>query len=142
MKTSMLVCFSLLLFTSLMLGCATTDPYDIRPEASDDGIPTAVAWQNANDARLAAATKPETLVKFVSSDAAADAFLAQLKGAYATDPVVMTQIGCVTQLVLCPKCQQAPACRKTWVAALRRKMAATGDNYVKTFCQQQLWLCE
>lgn len=137
MKTSMLFTLPIL----VLVGCATTDQYDIRPDADTDGIPTAVAWQNQNDAALAEATRPEALSALVSSDAAADALLAQLKGAYATDPVVMTQIGCVTQLVLCPKCKNAAECRRIWVSALRRRMAETHDDYIKTFCQQQLWLC-
>ena len=122
-----------------LVGCAPTDQYDIRPDEKDDGIPTAVAWQNANEAMIADATNPETLRAFVASDAAADALLAQLKGAYRTDPFVMTQIGGVTQQVLSPK---APACRKTWVAALERRIASSDDDYVKTFCRQQLWLCK
>ena len=142
MKTATFLTSSVLLAASFLLGCATTDQYDIRPDTENDGIPTAVAWQNDNDAALAAVTKPEVLAKFVSSDAAADGLLAKLKGAYGSDPVVMTQIGCVTQLVLCPKCEKAPACRKTWVAALKRKMTSTDDDYIKTFCQQQLWLCQ
>ncbi len=40
---------------ALAVGCVTKDPYDIRPEGEDDGVPTAVAWQNANDAALEAA---------------------------------------------------------------------------------------
>jgi len=130
------------LLASLLLGCATTDQYDIRPDAADDGIPSAVDWQNANDAKLAEATKPEALKAFVASDAAADALLAQVKGAYATDPVVMTQVGCVTQCVLCRKWPQAPAGRKVWVAALERRIDSAKDDYVKTFCRQQLWLCK
>ena len=125
-----------------LVGCATTDQYDIRPDGKDDGIPTAVAWQNDNEAEIADATKPETLRGFVASDAAADALLAQLKGAYASDPLVMTQIGGVTQLVLCPKCPKATACRRIWVAALERRIASSDDDYVKTFCRQQLWLCK
>lgn len=122
-----------------LVGCVTTDQYDIRPDEKDDGIPTAVAWQDDNEAIIADATKPETLRGFVVSEAAADALLAQLKGAYKTDPLVMTQVGGVTQLVLCPK---TSVCRKTWVAALERRIAASDDDYVKTFCRQQLWLCK
>ena len=59
----------------------------------------------------------------------------------------------VTQLVMCPKSLNEPACvfagsspsrehRKTWVAALKRARAATDDGYVRTFCDQQLRLCE
>ena len=143
MNASSLLHFSFLLLTSFVLGCATTaDQYDIRPDAADDGIPTAVIWQNRNDRALKEATKPETLAKFVETDAAADALLAQLKGAYGTDPMTMTQIGCVTQLVMCPKCPKAPACRKVWVAALERARAKTDDGYVRTFCDQQLRLCK
>ena len=125
----------------ILAGCATKDAYDIRPDAKDDGVPTSVEWQNANDARLKAATTPETLAKFVASDAAADALLAQVGPAYKGDPLVLTQIGCVTQLVMCPKCDKAPARRKLWVAALERARANATDDYVKTFCLQQLDLC-
>ena len=127
---------------ALVAGCATKDAYDIRPDAKDDGVPTSVEWQNANDARLKAATTPEALSKFVASDAAADALLAQIGPAYKGDPLVLTQIGCVTQLVMCPKCDKAPARRKLWVAALERAKANATDDYVKTFCRQQLWLCK
>ena len=57
------------------------------------------------------------------------------------DPLVLTQIGCVTQLVMCPKCDKAPARRKLWIAALERARANATDDYVKTFCRQQLDLC-
>ena len=125
----------------ILAGCATKDAYDIRPDAKDDGVPTSVEWQNANDARLKAATAPEALRKFVASDAAADALLAQIGPAYRGDPLVLTQIACVTQLVMCPKCDKAPACRRLWVAALERAQAKTDDDYVRTFCRQQLDLC-
>ena len=140
------------LMLGLMLaavGCATTpeeakkDQYDIRPEAAAaNAAPTAVEWQNKNDAKLAAATKPEVLAKFVASPAAAEALLAQIGPAYAGDPLVLTQIAAVTQLVMCPKCPKAPACRKVWVAALKRARAKTDDGYVRTFCDQQLRICE
>ena len=48
----------------------------------------------------------------------------------------------VRQLVMCPKCPKAPACRKVWVAALKRARANTDDGYVRTFCDQQLRICE
>ena len=62
--------------------------------------------------------------------------------AYDGDPIALTQIAALTQLVMCPKCPKAPACRKVWVAALERAKAATDDGYVKTFCDQQLRLCK
>ena len=126
----------------LFAGCATTDQYDIRPDATKDSVPTAVEWQNANDKVLKEATKGETIASFVASDKTADALLAKVKGAYTSDPVVLTQIACVTQLTLCSKCPKAPEYRRIWVAALERRIASTQDDYVKTFCTQQLWLCK
>ena len=130
-------------------GCATTpneakkDQYDIRPDAAQAGAaPTAVEWQNKNDAALAAATRPEVLAKFVATPAAAEALLAQVGPAYAGDPLVLTQIAAVTQLVMCPKCDKAPAARKVWVAALEKAVASAKDDYVRTFCRQQLDLCK
>ena len=131
------------------VGCATTpneakrDQYDIRPDAAQAGAaPTAVEWQNRNDAALAAATRPEVLAKFVATPAAAEALLAQVGPAYAGDPLVLTQIAAVTQLVMCPKCDKAPAARKVWVAALEKAVASAKDDYVRTFCRQQLDLCK
>lgn len=134
---------SLVLLASALLSACTTakDAYDIRPDDTADKTPTAVEWQNSNDAELAARTKPDVLVKFVESPAAADALLAQVGAAYAGDPFVLTQIACVSQLVMCPKCPKAPGYRKVWVAALKRARDAAQDGYVKTFCDQQLWWC-
>ena len=131
---------------ALFAGCATEnaakkDAYDIRPDVAADGVPTGVEWQRVNDAELKAATTPAALAKFVESDVAADALLAQIGLAYKGDPLVLTQIGCVTQLVMCPACDKAPARRKLWVAALERARANATDDYVKTFCRQQLDLC-
>ena len=130
-----------LVLGAILAGCATTDQYDIRPDAANDGIPSAVQWQCEKAATLAAATSRATLAKFVASPSAADALLAQLKGAYATDPVVMTQIGCVTQWVMDPANANGAEERVTWVAALERTKLASTDGYVQTFCEQQLWQC-
>ena len=125
----------------ILAGCATKDAYDIRPDAKDDGVPTSVEWQNANDARLKSATTPETLAKFVASDAAADALLKQIGPAYKGDPLVLTQIGCVTQLVMCPKCDKAPAGRAVWTAALIKAAGASTDSYRTMFLLDQLRWC-
>ena len=135
------------LAAALFAGCATApapkkDALDIRPEASKDGVPTLVAWQDANRAAIDAATAKEVLSAFVASPAAADALLAKVEGAYRTDPLTMTQIAAVTQLVMCPKCPKAPACRAVWSAALVRAAAGTKDGYVRTFLNQQLDLCK
>ena len=107
-----------------------------------DGYQMAYEWQRANPQLVAEATKPEVLRAFVETPAAADALLAKIGTSYDGDPVALTQIAAVTQLVMCPKCPKAPACRKVWVAALERARAASDDGYVKTFCDQQLRLCK
>lgn len=136
--------------SSLLAACTTTketaetakNAYDIRPAAqAERKAQTAVEWQNAHDAELAAQTKPEALAAFVASPAAADALLAKVGTAYDGDPLALTQIAAVTQLVMCPKCPKAPAYRKVWVAALERARDAATNGYAKTFCTQQLWWC-
>ena len=107
-----------------------------------DGFQMAYEWQRANPKAVEEATKPEVLKAFVETPAAADALLAKIGTSYDGDPVALTQIAAVTQLVMCPKCPKAPACRKVWVAALERARAASDDGYVKTFCDQQLRLCK
>ena len=107
-----------------------------------EGYQMAYEWQRANSKAVADATKPDVLRKFVETPAAADALLAKIGTSYDGDPVALTQIASVTQLVMCPKCPKAPACRKVWVAALERARAASDDGYVKTFCDQQLRLCK
>ena len=107
-----------------------------------DGYQMAYEWQRANPKAVEEATKPEVLRAFVETPAAADALLAKIGTSYDGDPIALTQIASVTQLVMCPKCPKAPACRKVWVAALERARAASDDGYVKTFCDQQLRLCK
>ena len=145
----------------LAAGCATEQKYgEFEPKgelgqpnatayasygaamAHVDGYQMAYEWQRANLKLVEEATKPEVLSGFVKSPLAADALLAKIGTAYNGDPVVLTQIAAVTQLVMCPKCPKAPACRKVWVAALERARAASDDGYVKTFCDQQLRLCK
>ena len=107
-----------------------------------DGYQMAYEWQRKNPAAVAEATKREVLAAFVKDDASADALLAKIGTSYDGDPIALTQIAAVTQLVMCPKCPKAPACRKVWVAALERARAKTDDGYVRTFCDQQLRLCK
>ena len=109
---------------------------------SDKAHPMAYEWQTAHEAEVAAATTPETLAAFVADEAAAMKLLAQVKSAYATDPLVATQIAAVTQLVMTPGCPKAAVARPIWIAALEKTQAATTDGYVRTFCGQQLRLCK
>ena len=144
----------------LVAGCATQKYGEFEPKgelgqpnatayasygaamAHVDGYQMAYEWQRANPKLVEDATMPEVLKKFVETPAAADALLAKIGTSYDGDPVALTQIAAVTQLVMCPKCPKAPACRKVWVAALERARAASDDGYVKTFCDQQLRLCK
>ena len=144
----------------LLVGCATDKygQFDPKTElkkpnaeafanygpamAHRDGYQMAYEWQTNNVQTAADATRKETLAKFVESDAAADALLAHIGTSYDGDPVVLTQIAAVTQFVMHPKCNKAPARRRLWVAALKRARAKTDDGYVRTFCDQQLRICE
>ena len=110
--------------------------------AHHDGYQMAYEWQRQNPDAVKKATESKVLAAFVASDAAADALLAKIGTSYDGDPIALTQIASVTQLVMCPKCPKAPAGRKVWVAALQRARAATDDGYVRTFCDQQLRLCD
>ena len=110
--------------------------------------PLAVNWSQANDAAIAAATSDAALAAVVVDETSAAALLKQIKPAYATDPLVLTQVAAVTQWVMLPDpwyCLfwdgEHASGRKVWVAALESLKASTSDGYVKTFCQQQLDLC-
>ena len=155
-RVSSLASLALVLFA----GCATESKYGAfepkgelapsRPTAYADygaamnhcdGFQMAYEWQKANPGAVEKATKPDVLSQFVETPAAADALLAKIGTAYDGDPIALTQIAAVTQLVMCPKCPKAPQCRKVWVAALERTRAGTDDGYVRTFCDQQLRIC-
>lgn len=107
-----------------------------------DGYQMAYEWQTNNVQTLIEATKPEVLAKFLESEAAADALLAKIGTSYDGDPVALTQIAAATQLVMHPESPQAPERRKLWVLALKKARTNTDDGYVRTFCDQQLRLCE
>jgi len=109
--------------------------------AHADGYQMAYEWQRQNPQAVADATKPEVLAAFVKDAAAADALLAKIGTSYDGDPIALTRIAAVTQLVMCPTCEKAKAARPLWVAALERARAKTDDGYVRTFCDQQLRLC-
>lgn len=149
------------LTAALLAGCVTEEKYGAFEPKGELGAPKATAfadygsamaghkgyemayeWQCKDPKAVEAATKREVLAGFVASDAASDALLAKIGTAYDGDPIALTQIAAVTQLVMCPKCPKAPACRKVWVAALKRARAKTDDGYVRTFCDQQLRICE
>ena len=146
-------------FALLFAGCATEKYGEFAPKPElapstatafagygpamkhHDGYDMAYEWQRREAKAVEAATKPEVLSKFVASPEAADALLAKIGTSYDGDPLALTQIAAVTQLVMTPNCPKAPACRTVWVDALERARAAADDGYVRTFCDQQLRLC-
>ena len=110
--------------------------------AGHEGYKMAYEWQRENPKLVEEATQPRTIAAFAETPSAADALLAKIGTAYDGDPVALTQIAAVTQLVMCPKCPKAPGLRKIWVAALERTIREATDEYVRTFCRQQLQLCK
>ena len=102
--------------------------------------PDAVAWQNKNNDAIAAATCDEALAAVVKDEAAADRLLAEVKGAYLTDPMVATKIAAVSQYVMKKTCCREKA-RKIWTEALLRRAAGSNDAYVSQFCIDQLRWC-
>ena len=117
--------------------------------ASDKNAPMAVEWQASRAEAIAAATEPSVLAAFVEDAESAAALLDRLQPAYATCPMVMTQIAAVTQWVMLPEpfflffWEPSPAAgRKVWTAALTVKIATATDDYIRTFCRQQLDLCK
>lgn len=127
------------------------NPFAGYPEAMKDSpkAPFAVGWSRQHDAEIAAATSEEVLAARVESAESAAALLAKVKPAYETDPLTMIQIAAVTQWVMtddpCFLLFWKPAPsegRKVWTAALARKIAESKDDYIRTFCRQQLDLCK
>ncbi len=124
------------------------DAYDILPRDKDAKYPTAVVWSAKNDEALSVATDDAVLAGFVASDEAAAALLSNVRGAYLSDPLVLTQIAAVSQWVMQPDpCvllfwkPSRSAGRRVWVKALLTLAETTSDNYVKTFCLDQLRWC-
>ena len=146
---------SVFVLGAVVAGCASYSPEaGLRPSEPtafatyspamkhQDGYQMAYEWQQANPDAVREATEVKVLAAFVASDAAADALLGRIGSAYDGDPIVLTQIAAVTQLVMTPGCPKAAAARPVWVAALERTKARASETYVRTFCDQQLRLCK
>ena len=110
-------------------------------ERGDPNVPTSAQWEEKNKDALAKATKREVLAKFLESEKAAMDLLAQVKPHYGTDSLVARQIAAVTQLVMNPKCEKAPACRKLWTDALMKSLLSCSDSYCAIFFIDQLRWC-
>ena len=159
-KNSTVSCLASAVLLGVLTGCATAPKYGaFTPKPVPQpakvafadygnalahwyGYQMAYEWQRKNPTAVRTATEPKVLAAFVASDAAADALLTKIGTSYDGDPLVLTQIAAVTQFVMCPKCPKAAAYREVWVSALERRRATTDDGYVRTFCDQQLRLCE
>ena len=120
-----------------------------RAMKSTDRDPLAVNWSKAHDAEIAAATEEDALAGCVESAESAAGLLGRIRPAYETDPLTMIQIAAVTQWVMRPDpCfllfwKPSPSAgRAVWTAALKRRIAEAKDDYIRTFCRQQLDLCE
>ena len=116
---------------------------------STDKDPLAVNWSKAHDAEIAVTTAEDVLAACVADAESASALLAKIKPAYESDPLTLIQIAAVTQWVMTPDpCflffwKPSPSAgRAIWSAALARKIAESKDDYIRTFCRQQLDLCE
>jgi len=105
--------------------------------ASKKGDPMAVEWQAQNKAALAAATSDKELVCFVRDTASAAALLAEVKPAYATDPLKACQIAAVSQFVMRPGWEHA---RTIWTEALIKALMSAKDDTVRiTYLDQLRW---
>ena len=145
-----------LIFAMVMAAGAAVFAADPNPFAdygagmqSTEANPLAVNWSKDHDAEIAAATSDDALAAIVESAESADAVLAKIKPAYASDPLLLTQIAAVTQWVMLPDpwyCLfwDGPhvSGRAVWIGALTRKIATAKDDYVRIFCRQQLELCK
>lgn len=110
--------------------------------ASKAGDPMAVEWQKKNEAAIKAATAPEALKAHLKDAAAAKALLGKVKGAYASDPIVLTVAAAVTQQVMTPcKCPKQASRRALWSEALLETATWSNDAYVQMFCLDQLRWC-
>ena len=148
------------LTAALLAGCVTEEKYGAFEPKGELGAPKATAfadygpamashkgyemayeWQCKDPKAVEAATKREVLAGFVASDAASDALLAKIGTAYDGDPIALTQIAAVTQLVMCPKCPKAPKNRAKWTAALLAAAKDAPDTYRQMFFLDQLRWC-
>jgi hypothetical protein len=109
--------------------------------APDQMAKSAAEWQKAEAAAIEKATSKEVLAAIVGSDEAIRDLLGKVKDAYATDPIVATQIAAISELVMCTKCDKAPACRARWTAALVDAAVNAPDAYRKMFFLDQLRWC-
>jgi len=105
------------------------------------GSPMAVEWQAAAAKDIEKATSCEVVARLTADRAAMDSLLANVDKAYATNPMVATQIAAISQKAMCSKCPKAPAMRKMWTAALYDAASKPKSEYAALFCLDQLRWC-
>ena len=145
MKNFMSILFAACVAVAL---AADDKALDIRPPDKQSAAPSGVEWENANNARLAAATADGVLAAIATDESAAMGLLAQVRGAYETDSLVARQIAAVSQWVMredpswfCFWAPKPSLGRRTWVNALVATAEKSPDAYVKMFCLDQLRWC-
>ena len=134
----------------MSVGAADPNPFADYGAAmkSNKAYPMAVEWHAANRDAIEAETADDKLAAFASDAASAAALLAQVKPAYATDPMVCAQVAAVSQYVM----RADPSWwkfwswfsdtpREVWTAALLDAAAARSDSYRTMFFLDQLRWC-
>lgn len=118
-----------------LAGCATTrEPEGAEANPADDSITCSGLSLEERDVGL--------LMRYVMLPKNADDLLAQVKpSARETDPLVIGRIAAVSQLVLLPTWNKAPAAREIWTCALLGASERATDEYRKTFFLDQLRWC-
>lgn len=95
--------------------------------------PTAAVWQEEQAAAIASATAPEVLGKVLADRVAVETLLASVGEAYFGDPIKLTQIAVISQYVMRPGCDKAPAQRKAWSDALLQAAQNATAGYGEGF---------
>lgn len=143
--------FAGLVFAVLQVVAATDYEALVRDNQSTEGgkAPIASEWQGANLDKLAAATDESVIASFVDSEEAALELLKNVKGAYKTDPLLAVQIVEVTHYVMTDANSSwyefwrahRDGERRLWTKALLKTAKESSDDYIKTFCLDQLRWC-
>ncbi len=123
---------------------------DIKPAAAKAAeAPTGAEWHGANGEKLAAETSDEALAAVVADSRSARALLAEVKGAYMTDPMTASKIAAVSQYVMIGADAawyefwrtSRSSERDIWSEALLSVAKNAKDAYVRQFCLDQLRWC-
>ena len=111
--------------------------------ASDPDHPMAYEWQRYHGQEIDRLTRPEVLKNFVRDKESAEKLIRSLRSGYATDPILMIQIGAVTQWVMDPGNPNAAGDRAIWREAIWSAFFRdTGYNpYHAMFLLDQLRWC-